>query len=409
VGKKVLDILLKQRSQKNVYRALIAPVSEESVTFLRGFFENLIELGFDKKLCNYLKSFILLLATASAYKKNGREEGGVVFEDIVTGVYCTLYLLTSGNVEEILREKAFQFGLPKFRTILDLGEISFVTFSKPAKARMIFLEEQLSDFLKGCKFSKEDMENIVRRVVRSMGILAITLAKNMSRNIVEESDVLTGREIIHFLLFKLTPLELRCLYGLYTLSKEEALKILIGNEPCLIPLISGEKIFGQDEKAVRLSFPYFKAFGTSLNLLISALEMILKMEKLSDDCGINGKDESVKKALEKLMFLLDRSEKEVTDFLRDPVNDLKPEIEAAKTVKSFKKRFEEFLLIKSGRENYLLKYANIATHFSSFLTLIAFAKAKKDPKQKKVKKEHVLLAFITLTEYIDSKINQSSP
>lgn len=405
----MLNILLKQRSQKNFYRALIAPVSEEGVTFLRGFFENLIELGFDKKLCNYLKSFILLLATASAYKKNGRKEEGVVFEDIVTGVYCALYLLTSGNVEEILREKTFQFGLPKFRTILDLGEFSFVTFSKPAKMRMIFLEEQLSDFLRGCKFSKKDVENIVRIIVRSMGILAIALAKNMSRDNVEESDVLTGREIMHFLLFKLTPLELRCLYGLYTLSKEEALKILIGNESCTIPLGSREKIFEQDEDLVGLSFPYFKAFGTSLNLLTPALEMILKIEKISEDCFINDEDESVKEALEKLMLLLDLSEKEATDFLRDPANELKPEIETAKTVKSFKKRFEEFLLIKSGRENYLLKHANIAIHFSSFLTLIAFAKAKKDLKQKKVKKEHILSAFITLIEYIDSKIDQPYP
>ena len=405
----MLNILLKQRSQKNFYRALIAPVSEEGVTFLRGFFENLIELGFDKKLCNYLKSFILLLATVSAYKKNDRKEEGVVFEDIVTGVYCALYLLTSGNVEEILREKTFQFGLPKFRTILDLGEFSFVNFSKPAKARMIFLEEQLSDFLRGCKFSKKDVENIVRIIVRSMGILSIALAKNMNRDIVEESDLLTGREIIHFLLFKLTPLELRCLYGLYTLSKEETLKVLIGNGSHLITLGSGEKIFGQDEELVGLSFPYFKAFGTSLNLLTPALEMMLKIEKLSDDCIINGEDESVKEALEKLMFLLDLSEKEDTDFLRDPANDLKPEIEAAKTVKSFKKRFEEFLLIKNGRENYLLKHANIAIHFSSFLTLIAFAKAKKDLKQKKVKKEHILSAFITLIEYIDSKIDKPYP
>ena len=405
----MLNILSKQRSQKNFYRALIAPVSEEGVTFLRGFFENLIELGFDKKLCNYLKSFILLLATVSAYKKNDRKEEGVVFEDIVTGVYCALYLLTSGNVEEILREKTFQFGLPKFRTILDLGEFSFVNFSKPAKARMIFLEEQLSDFLRGCKFSKKDVENIVRIIVRSMGILSIALAKNMSRDIVEESDLLTGREIIHFLLFKLTPLELRCLYGLYTLSKEETLKVLIGNGSHLITLGSGEKIFGQDEELVGLSFPYFKAFGTSLNLLTPALEMMLKIEKLSDDCIINGEDESVKEALEKLMFLLDLSEKEDTDFLRDPANDLKPEIEAAKTVKSFKKRFEEFLLIKNGRENYLLKHANIAIHFSSFLTLIAFAKAKKDLKQKKVKKEHILSAFITLIKYIDSKIDKPYP
>jgi len=400
----VLNILLKQRSQKNFYRALIAPVSEEGVNFLRGFFENLIELGFDKKLCNYLKSFILLLATASAYKDNGRKEEGVLFDNIVTGVYCALYLLTSGNVEEILREKTFQFGLPKFRTILDLGEFSFVTFSKPAKARMIFLEEQLSDFLRGCKFSKKDVENIVRIIIRSIGILAIALAKNMNRDIVEESDLLTGREIMHFLLFKLTPLELRCLYGLYTLSKEETLKILIGNESYLTPLGSRKKIFGQEDELLGLSFPYFKAFGTSLNLLTPALEMILKIEKLSEDCVINGEDESVKEALEKLMFLLDLSEKEATDFLRDPANDLKPEIEAAKTVKSFKKRFEEFLLIKSGRENYLLKHANIAIHFSSFLTLIAFAKAKKDIKQKKVKKEHSLSAFITLIEYIDSKI-----
>ena len=400
----MLNILLKQRSQKNFYRALIAPVSEEGVNFLRGFFENLIELGFDKKLCNYLKSFILLLATASAYKDNGRKEEGVLFDNIVTGVYCALYLLTSGNVEEILREKTFQFGLPKFRTILDLGEFSFVTFSKPAKARMIFLEEQLSDFLRGCKFSKKDVENIVRIIIRSIGILAIALAKNMNRDIVEESDLLTGREIMHFLLFKLTPLELRCLYGLYTLSKEETLKILIGNESYLTPLGSRKKIFGQEDELLGLSFPYFKAFGTSLNLLTPALEMILKIEKLSEDCVINGEDESVKEALEKLMFLLDLSEKEATDFLRDPANDLKPEIEAAKTVKSFKKRFEEFLLIKSGRENYLLKHANIAIHFSSFLTLIAFAKAKKDIKQKKVKKEHSLSAFITLIEYIDSKI-----